>query len=360
MYRCLWEACGLQPLQHAPSWDQIPLLTKQQLREAGRDARLDRRLQGLAHRCEYSGGSTGEPVEFLIDPASRRRRQWRFLKALFHAGYRPGQRLWIISTHRESRMNRLSRWTYVDLRATESELARRYLRERPQVLYGPLRALLALAEELPRGDAPRPRVLVATAELLRSEDQRALRAGFGIEAADFYGMTEIGLYAYRRAGERRYRLAAPDIYAEFLPCETDPGLERLVVTTLSDCAMPLVRYDTGDLVRRDHAAPGQPIVEFVGREIDGILMRNGKRISPYRLTLALESVPGIERYQIVQRADLSLDVLIGAAGPTDPRLARACEAVAAVVGAELPVRGGEYQPPGVRAEKFRPVRSYAR
>lgn len=335
------------------------MLTKQQLREAGRDARLDRRFEGAAHRSEYSGGSTGEPVEFLIDPASRRRRQWRFLRALFHAGYRPGQRLWILSTHRESRINRLARWTYVDLRATESELARRYLQECPQVLYGPLRALLALAEELPR-NAPRPRVLVATAELLRSEDQRALRAGFGIEAADFYGMTEIGLYAHRRAGERHYHLAAPDIHAEFLPCEDDPALERLVITTLSACAMPLIRYDTGDLVRRDPAAPGRPITEFVGREIDGVLMRNGRRISPYRLTLALESVPGITRYQIVQRADLSLDVLIGETDPADHRLMRACEAVTAVVGAELPVRGGKYQPPGPQAEKFRPVRSYAR
>ena len=360
MYRILWDRLGFKPDARIRAWQQIPVLSKQQLREFSREERLDLRFAETPNIAEHSGGSTGEPVEFLIDPRSRRRRQWRFLKALVHAGYRPGQRLWIVSTHRQSRMNRLARWTYVDLRSSEAQLARRYLDERPQVLYGPLRALLALAEELPRTGLPRPQTLVATAELLRPQDQRALQDGFGVEAADFYGMTEIGLYAYRCAGQPYYRLATTDLHSEFLPCESDPGLERLVVTTLRDCAMPLVRYDTGDLVRRDPAEPERRIVEFVGREIDGILMPDGKHLSPYRLTLALEGVPGISRFQIVQREDLSIDVLVAAAGDIDTTVSRARRAVAAVVGPGLTVRSDRYRPADSLAEKFRPVRSYAR
>ena len=31
--------------------------------------------------------------------------------------------------------------------------------------------------------------------------------------------------------------------------------------------MPLVRYETGDLVRRDHTLPDEPIMRIAGREI---------------------------------------------------------------------------------------------
>lgn len=360
MYRQFWRQQGFDP---AAGLHTAPIIGKRELREAGVQGRLDARFAGAALSGEHTGGSSGEPVEILIDAGTRRRRQWRFLKALMAAGYRPGQRLWIVSTHRSSKINRLARWTYVDLRESELALSHRFAQEKPQALYGPLRALLSMAQELPPASAHThvPRVLVATAELLRREDQAALRQAFGREAADFYGMTEIGLFAYRLAGQPHYRLAAPDVLAEFLPVDSDPSLEKLVLTTLRPCAMPLVRYDTGDLVRRDKSVAGHPIVEFIGREIDGLLLPTGKRISPYRITLALETVPGIRRYQVVQREDLSVDVLLqtGVAAEAAAAYEAARRVIAQVLDDRLPVRGGPLPESGT-TEKFRPVRSYAR
>lgn len=362
MYRDHWARCGFDPLLTQNQFERIPLIGKQQLRDAGIQGRLDARYARARNSVERSGGSSGEPVDTLIDAGSRRRRQWRFLKALLAVGYRPGFKLWIVSTHRSSRMNTLLRWTYLDMRDSEQALSARYLSERPQVLYGPVRALLSMAQELPQtGAAHRPRVLIATAELLRPEDQRALRDAFGIEAADFYGMTEIGLFAYRRAGETQYRVVANDVLAEYLPA-TDPALERLVVTTLRECAMPLVRYDTGDLVRRDHTLPHKPIIEFVGREIDGVLLPSGKRLSPYRIVQALEAMRDIGRYQVVQREDRSVDVLLQTSSADAQAVReRARLAVTQLLGPELSVRAGELGTDAhPKAEKFRAVRSYAR
>ncbi len=362
LYRDHWARCGFDPLLTPDQFERIPLIGKQQLRDAGLQGRLDARHAHARNSLERSGGSSGEPVDILIDAGSRRRRQWRFLKALIAVGYRPGLRLWIVSTHRSSRMNTLVRWTYLDMRDSEQALSARYLSEQPHVLYGPLRALLSMAQELPpAGAAHQPRVLIATAELLRPEDQSALRAAFGIEAADFYGMTEIGLFAYRRAGETQYRVVADDVLAEYLPA-TDPALERLVVTTLRDCAMPLVRYDTGDLVRRDHTLPHKPIIEFVGREIDGVLLPSGKRISPYRIVQALEAMPEIRRYQVVQREDRSVDVLLQTSSADAEAIReRARRIVAELLGPGLAVRAGELgRSAHPTAEKFRAVRSYAR
>jgi len=363
LYRDHWNRHGIGLSRGPIDLLQIPLLSKTEFRAAGIRGRLDARFAGTDHTVESTSGSSGEPVEIRIDAASRRRRQWRFLKALLAAGYRPGNKLWILSTHRSSRMNRILRWRHLDLRAHEEALAARYQSERPNVLYGPLSALLSLSHGLPNSSAThrRPHALITTAEQLKPSDQRQLTDAFGCTASDFYGMTETGLLAYRNAGERHYRMAADDVFAEFLPAEADPDLERLVITTLRPCAMPLIRYDTGDLVRRDHGYPGVPIVEFIGREIDCVRLPSGRLISPYRLTLALETVPDINRYQIVQRADFSIDLLINShLDDTTGLYARARAAVLRAIGADLQVRLEPmpqlYTP---SPEKFRPVQSYA-
>ncbi len=189
-----------------------------------------------------------------------------------------------------------------------------------------------------------------------------LRQYFGIEAADFYGMTEIGLYAWRPPADPHYRVVANDIHSEFVATGDGSPLERLLVTTLRPCAMPLVRFDTGDLVRRDPSAPGAPITEFGGREIDGILLRDGHRLSPYRLTLAIEAVAGVARYQIVQHADLSIDVRVRPRPGHAPGVIDAARAaVAHALGSDLIVRAAVMTADvSTLAEKFRPVRSDAK
>jgi phenylacetate-CoA ligase len=361
VYAYSWAAAGIA-VESIDSLQQLPVISKRTLLQAGIEGRLDRRFSAQRLTQESTSGSSGEPMNLYLDGPTRRRRRWRFVRALLGAGYRPGDRLLLISTHRRSRALSLMRWAYEDLRLSEADLAARYLEFKPAVLYGPLRALISIGERLPGGPGKhQPRVLISTAEKLTQHDRQLLLTFFGIDAFDFYGMTEIGLFAWRHPAEPHYRTLADEVFAEFLPSETEPELERLLVTSVRPCAMPLVRYDTGDLVRRDHAAPGAPILEFIGREIDGVLLRNGRRISPYRLTLAMETVLDIERYQIVQQADLSVDVAIQTRAGGAAVLDQARRAVAAVTGPELVVRAMPMPEASPRlGEKFRPVRSFAK
>src|SRR5512146_2116456 len=104
-------------------------------------------------------------------------------------------------------------------------------------------SLHALADRLTsaHGDHPRPRLVVTTAEELTAAQRRTLDRAFGARIADFYGMTELGLVAWRPGEEGPYRLPAKNLLLEYLPCAADDALERLVVTDLSGGAMPLVR-----------------------------------------------------------------------------------------------------------------------
>jgi phenylacetate-coenzyme A ligase PaaK-like adenylate-forming protein len=166
----------------------------------------------------------------------------------------------------------------------------------------------------------RPAVVVSTAEQLTASHRRAIREVFGTDVTDFYGMSELGLVAWRCGGADRYVTAQRAFALEFLRAADLPDFERLIVTDLSGGSMPLIRYDTGDVVRRDPALPGSPIVEIAGRQVDFIWLPSGERISPHRVDGALCGVAGVERYQLVQQADFSIDLCIGTTRPDVPNV----------------------------------------
>ena len=78
------------------------------------------------------------------------------------------------------------------------------------------------------------------------------------------------------------------------------------MTNLELKAMPLIRYQTGDLAKvidNVNCSCGrqlQRIERIEGRMIDCIRLSENRVISPYRLTLALEKIAGLGRYQILQ------------------------------------------------------------
>lgn len=363
-YRAHWAGIDLRGLKFPRDWTRLPLVRKADLLAAGLDARLDERYRRETLLSETTSGSSGQPFELSMRRSAVRRRRLRFVRALLAVGYRPGERLMLVAArHSTPLAARLLRWTYAGLEQGESALAAEYLRVRPRVLYGPLSTLLALADRLARHHVGwhRPRLVVTTAEELSPLHRRALERVFGARIADFYGMTEFGLVAWRAGVGGPYRVASDRLLLEFLPCADDAALERLVVSDLAGGAMPLIRYETGDLVRRDRSVPGTPIVRFVGREIDCLRLPGGLRISPYRITMSIEVIEGIDQYQVVQNADLSLEVFVrtSAADP-GPILESVRRAVNHVCDGALPlgvkIMGGSV---GSLAGKLRPVRSLA-
>jgi phenylacetate-CoA ligase len=364
-YRAHWAAAGIdvEALSLPRDFARLPVVRKSDLLAAGAEVRLDDRRRRSRLAAETTSGSSGQPFEILLDRSALRRRRLLFLRALVGAGYRPGERLMLVGSRHATPLGaRLLRWTYASLKQGEDALAAEYLRTGPGVLYGPLSSLLALADRLldRHPGAPRPRLLVTTAEEITAAQRGTLERAFGANIADFYGLTELGLVAWRAGGREPYRLPAANLLLEFLPCADDEALERLVVTDLSGGAMPLVRYETGDLVRRDRSLPDAPIVRIAGREIDCLRLPGGRRVSPYRITTSLELLDGIDQYEVVQNRDLSVQVfirtLVADAGPIFERARQAvnhvCDGALSIEVKAMTARGGT-------GRKLRPVRCLA-
>lgn len=362
-YHQLWNRSGVDPavLDLPKDFQQLPVVSKNDFLEFEFKDRCLQDPNGANSIVERTSGSTGQPFATLISRKGRIRRQIRFLRALFQCGYRPGMRLMMLSTRDDLRTARLLNWLYVPITLGESELAAVYRKFKPSVVYGPLNTLMTVARGLnaEQEAIPQPRAVISTAEQLTQLADQQLRNTFGVSPADFYGLTETGLLAWKPAGENHFRIATDDFLLEFLPVPPDHSRERLVVTDLRKTAMPLVRFNTGDIVMRDDKVPGKPITGFVGREVDSLVLPNGESISPYRVTLALEAVECIRQYRVVQNADLSVHVEVWTIPDrTTETLDKVRNCLLTLAGGILPVtvmEGRDTSGPPER--KFRPVQS---
>ena len=141
----------------------------------------------------------------------------------------------------------------------------------------------------------------------------------GAQVLDHYGMTEVGPVAFQNDGEEGVLHVIEDSYfAEIVnPTTGAPApagkIGELVLTTLGRGACPLLRYRTGDLVKRVFAAPGFALAGgIIGRADDMVVVR-GVNIYPSAVDAVVRSVPEIAEYRVTVTsrdtlAEIALDV----------------------------------------------------
>jgi len=90
-------------------------------------------------------------------------------------------------------------------------------------------------------------------------------------------------------------------------CPVSPGkMGRVLVTTLENRLMPLVRYEIGDYAIAAEGICGcgrtLPLIgRIAGRAVDLFRMADGRVVSPYDLISLIKWRPEIRQFQIVQQ-----------------------------------------------------------
>jgi len=256
-YRQHWKAAGvdLTRIYSSVPLEFLPVVTRADLLNAPPEERMDERFRGA------------------VDKRAVQRQRARFWRALRDLGYVPGERVMIISDEALPTGASLMRWTRVDTSLDDEAMLTTYSKIRPGVLYGPLSLLARLATRLAGSTEARwqPRLVVSTGEQLTDAKRVLLESTYGAKVADFYSTPEQGLIAYSRPGVAGYRSFDDEFVIESLHAVPGKGPGRLIVTDLVPGAMPLIRFDTGDVVMRDFAARGTtfapaPIASFSQRE----------------------------------------------------------------------------------------------
>lgn len=310
-YRVLFDKNGLKPetITSTDDLKLIPITRKADLQILPIDQLISTSFNGEALTAEHTSGSTGQPFSVHYDSDFVVLRNLLFLRALRATGYRFGQKMLLITDLKNKRAKLFPpRWHYTSLLNSQQQLCEDLNRLKPDILYGCKTPLKLLADHIEQThiNIHHPAKVISTAETLDPPTRRLLAEAFKAEIYDFYGLTEMGIVGWECKFHDGYHLSEDTTIVEYLPVKNLEGAFKLVMTNLHLKAMPLIRFETGDIIypgsdrRCGCGCRFSRFQRVEGRLADVICLKDGQRLSPYRLTCALETVEGLKTYRVIQ------------------------------------------------------------
>jgi len=284
---------------------RIPLLTKDILRK-----KLDELKSSDLHRRRWyyntSGGSTGEPVRFIQDAEYR---LWaRAVKILFDSwtGYKVGEPkvlLWgserDLFVGKETLRVRAIRWlkneTWLNAFRMTIDDMRRYVqiinRVRPVQILAYVESIYELARFVEREKLVvyPPKAIMTSAGTLYQEMRRVIERVFQAPVFNRYGSREVGDVACECETHEGLHVSSLTHYVEIVREDGTPAapgeIGQVVVTSLTNYAMPFIRYSIGDTASmaagRCSCGRSWPLLQQVyGRVTDSFVREDGGVVVP--------------------------------------------------------------------------------
>ncbi|MDP2028513.1 MAG: hypothetical protein Q8K12_02635 [Thiobacillus sp.] len=305
---------------------------------------MDDLLADTADRSQvktgHTGGSTGKPLAFYYDDAKHELMRGGMMRSYGLSGWRPGQKILNFWGARQdvapggvfgsglfdfiAAEHTLAAFEYTEARLVEwARLIQSY---RPVLLQGYASVLAEVARVVIDQRLPMPKTLIgvySTAEVLTDSQRQRMQQAFGCKVFNQYGSREIPNIACEcRLGNMH--VFTDMVYLESVAQEkaADENDNRLLVTSLTNRLMPMIRYDIGDSGRLLDGECGCglpfPLMEMgMCRQNDLIHTRRGKTLYPSYFNHLLDGQTQIHQYQWVQHDLDRLALNLVAAHPLD-------------------------------------------
>ncbi|MDE1892775.1 MAG: phenylacetate--CoA ligase family protein [Pseudomonadota bacterium] len=356
-YQRRWRELGIAvaDVRNLDDYARLPVLTKADIRENFDELKAASCRGQLLYKA--TGGSTGEPLRFGYTRESNDRRTAVMWRGYGWAGSRMGRRtlfLWGGAVGDPSRAHRLKERLYhaafarrvlnsFDMsEANMADFADAIDRYRPEVIVGYVGPLVRLAQWLTATgrQVARPQSIIGAAEALHEFQRQIIERAFGCKAFNTYGCREFMLIAAECEQRQGLHVNADHLVVELQrPAGAAAGQAgEVTITDLFNYGMPFVRYVNGDLATAATqpcgCGRGLPLLQRVeGRSLDALRTPAGHILPGEFFPHMLKDVPGVLRFQVVQRQLDRLDLaLVRGAGFDESSLAYIRREVAKVVG----------------------------
>jgi phenylacetate-CoA ligase len=309
-------------------WDHI--ITDPRLRLRDVERHLDSPGAGTLildrYRAYATGGTTGERAVVVYDRPGWLQTIANMLRLLRMLGVTPETRVMGIGAPTPLHITNRA---FAELRGGRSDMPRLSVltplpelvealnRYQPEVIFTYPSFIRRLAEEQHAGRlAIRPARFVSTAEVL-TDHVRLLAGGtWGARVFNGYGTTEAGMLGTECDLAAGVHIAEDMVVVESVdeagrPVAPGTPGAKVLVTTLYDTPLPLIRYEISDIVamQADPCPCGRPyqlLASLDGRREDTLTLAapdGGQlRLHAGRLRGPLDGVPGLRQYQLVQRS----------------------------------------------------------
>jgi phenylacetate-CoA ligase len=301
-----------------PSLDDFPVVGKEIIR--------DNPSAFIASSADSSlmpsvtSGSYGIPMTFWSSPVKRARRNAEVLWHNEWVGLRVGDPYaYVKSNQRDRAIGRTAKNVLsIDPRhlsegwlAEQHDLLHRWM---PMAIIGYPSATAAIAryclDACGHGNKV-TQAFIGFGEPFHPADRRSIAAAWDCVAIGRYALMELGVVAHECPEAGNYHVNEASYQVELLEPEANrrvlPGeVGRIVVTDFDSDAMPLIRYDTGDLAAWGGLCScgrsGRTLAQVRGRSIEAITSTDGTLLSPFAVSLAARTVPDVYQFQLVQTA----------------------------------------------------------
>jgi phenylacetate-CoA ligase len=331
-YHQLFDQAGVNPadIRTVADLARIPVTTKKDLQRLSLDERTPYGLRRGGWTKIRTGGTTGEPLEMIFGSADRARFSAAFLCAYLNWGIRPLDRLMVL----EARPERLRQRSWYErlglfrrLRLSALEPAERWIKAlrswKPRLVQGHAPTLKLLADAVKAsGSDVRVPVVVNTGASLDPLGRRLIEDSLADHVMEIYASVEGGVMAWECPVCKQHHINNDSVVIELLDAGNpvqmgDAG--TVVITSLENYVMPMIRYDQGDLAAMSLDRPacgrGLPLMKGVlGRVNDFIILPSNRRLSPHLVYVLMYDVAlAVGEWQLVQQRDYSLDLTAVAA-----------------------------------------------
>ena len=328
-----------------------PPLTKKMIRDNFEDLK-DPSLEKREHWLHASGGSTGQAICVVHDEmfAARAEATRKFAAKIFYGGpYMNQIILWGSyndinkKTPDEGREGFVKSWIkkkfglktslYNTFHFTPEEMAacaRAVNDQKPDLIMGYTASVYWLAKYMDQHEIEvvrKPRVVVLTAQTCYPFMREMIEKVFKCHVCDHYGSREVGPVVWQ-AEDGNYCICDKFDFIEIVDDADQPvepgGEGRVLVTTLHNYAMPLIRYDIGD-----RAVAGETVIvngyefptlrKLTGRISEDFVGPSGSFVSGLAFVKIFCFRDWVDEFQVIQRERNFVEIYFTRVGVIDCR-----------------------------------------
>jgi phenylacetate-CoA ligase len=319
-YQRRFKECGFNPgdFRELGDLEKLPILTKDDIRTASESLfSKGYNKNNSSHR--RTGGSTGVPLHTYMDydaisfkkAATLRHNEW--------ANLIPGNRLASIWGDTDKKLpikarlrNALTeRLFYLDTLKFDEEHINAFITQirkyRPPILLGHAHSVFRMAEYARDNGANDLSFdgIITTAMVLNPEERKTIEAVFNSQVFNRYGCEELSIIASECEAHQGMHIFSEGLYVElFGNDKCNP--RKLIITDLVNRAMPIIRYEIGDLAvfEDGECRCGRGLhrlKEVSGRTAD--FLYTPDRIPVFGISILdtfVIHIPGFKQIQIIQ------------------------------------------------------------
>lgn len=318
----------LEPLQWS-CYREIPVLTKQEILDRGHTAffadyaEIERGLQEKKYEYEHTSGSTARPMTVVMEDGwwnAQLARAYRAHPQLAQYADRPYRKAVLAPIGCSSNLCpyedhpfphryfdgtvylNLSSDPFVFAEPEWDRIALELQALKPEVVEGEPVYLSLLARALKKRHVAVPSVrtvILTYGKASRQHSQRIAEAFPGAVQVDLYGSTEAGYIFVGDAFADNLHVIDGNAFVELVPWRPElKDVFQINVTTRDREAMPLLRYFTGDIVRRTSTG-----YRILGRERDLYFSPDGRVVSAFEIDAAMPADFACWHWSLVQSSD---------------------------------------------------------